>query len=433
MLQIIEIMLLSVGLLVIASFIMGVVFDRVRNERWRQLLVGLTGGVFAATVITLAVNVSGLITDGRNVLLFVTGLFAGPWGALLALPLPMAVRADIGGPAASVGLGAMVSSYAIGAAVHVVHKLMRRRIDRLSVLCLAALSPLILLWFFVPMDYVPRDQLAHVFWTLAIYLPLGTLIFGWLVTNEQTRSKMRRDERVQRSFLDEADFVDRNMFRRQLDHSYSMCARYGSHYAFLMIAIDQAGETEKILGEQGWQKTRRELARTVRSSVRDCDVASALADDRFAVLLPFVTSATARSVAERIQVAVAAAMAHVGTRVTVSIGIADSAAASGPDDVEVAAEGALYLANARQPRGVIAPLVEAVEAAPSPVRSFPGAVDASRTSPSAAEIIPLKPEARLHPDVTVFGLNTQPPSETAADAVYLDRVREAGRSKSTAA
>jgi GGDEF domain-containing protein len=122
----------------------------------------------------------------------------------------------------------------------------------------------------------------------------------------------------------------------------------------------------------------------LRLSVRECDLCAAVDFDRFGVLLPYANLPLALPVAERIRARIGEAMAadELAGRVSVSVGLADAATTCGIVDVKAAAEGALYTANARAPRGAIGSAADSVES-DGLIRSFPGAVRNAPVTPHA--------------------------------------------------
>lgn len=372
-----------IGLFVVAAITLGVVFDKIAPGPWRNALVGLLCGVYAGLAMAMPLHLgNGFMIDGRSPYIIVAGLFGGPVGLAAALPIPLAVRIGAGGPAVLIGVAAILTAGAIGLIAHLVLRWSGRPLCRSAVAVTALAAPLTLLSIFVP-HLAPRPGMFDPFLLpLLVWTPFATLIFGLCVSNELTRSDSNRLERESERFERSTRLVSPAVLSRHLHHQFELHEFCGTPHAYMLIAIDDAAGLRSALGARAFAALREAVARQIRAKTRRLDVVAALDTDRFGVLLPQTDRAAARPIAIAIQGAVAA-LRPPGAPVTVSIGMADVANTSRAEDVEAAAEGALFLANAVTPRGAIGP-VDLIETTGPLVRSFPGAAPPLGARPPAA-------------------------------------------------
>ncbi|MBJ3777521.1 GGDEF domain-containing protein [Acuticoccus mangrovi] len=346
-------LILMSGFALVAPIALGALSDHLAGERLRKAAIGVAYGLAVAAVMSSPLSSSGgPAIAAHGPLLLVAGLFGGPLGALAALALPFAMVTAAGGAAMPAALASVVVPAGIGVAVHEVHRYTKRPLQRSSVISLAGLAPLCLLCLLVPTrGELPPTSLP----ALLAWLPLGTMVFGLLTLAELARSDALRAQIAEEAAETTMRMMSHAVFRQHLEHHWLLHERYGSPYAYLLVSIDEGANLRNRLGERRWQDVRHHVGRDVRKAVRDSDVCTAIDFDRFAVLLPHCSAVAARTVAERIRANVARSFGggRHGEAVSVSIGIADVGRTSRPDDLETAAEGALFLANAQTPRSAI--------------------------------------------------------------------------------
>lgn len=100
--------------------------------------------------------------------------------------------------------------------------------------------------------------------------------------------------------------------------------RYRRDLALLLLDVDQFKRVNDSLGHPAGDRILVWVARVLRSSIRDTDVAARYGGDEFAVILPEASHDGGRAVGERIRAAVQAMDIPAGgqPRVTVSVGVA---------------------------------------------------------------------------------------------------------------
>lgn len=119
---------------------------------------------------------------------------------------------------------------------------------------------------------------------------------------------------------------NRGHWEEELKREFARHKRYGSMAALLMFDIDHFKTINDTYGHQAGDRVIQNLAELVSRSIRDSDLAGRYGGEEFAVLLPDVTSAGARLLAERLRRKVEASeVVHEGQviRYTISVGVAD--------------------------------------------------------------------------------------------------------------
>lgn len=140
---------------------------------------------------------------------------------------------------------------------------------------------------------------------------------------------------------------NRRRFDEKLAEIFQLYKRSQRGYALLLLDVDHFKRVNDTHGHLVGDEVLRQLARIIGDNVRATDCVARYGGEEFVVLLPETPeTAAARTVAEKIRLAVeAAAFAGVGT-LTVSVGL--SAAAAGdasPEAIVQRADTALYQAK----------------------------------------------------------------------------------------
>lgn len=133
--------------------------------------------------------------------------------------------------------------------------------------------------------------------------------------------------------------------RRRLDRDMAAYSD-GQQVAYVMVDVDHFKNFNDVNGHAAGDEALRQVAKALSVSVRPVDVVYRYGGEEFCVLLPGATTAEAMTVAERARAAVEALDVPGGEnqpagRVTISVGVADTTAAS-IDDLIERADGALY-------------------------------------------------------------------------------------------
>jgi diguanylate cyclase (GGDEF)-like protein len=117
---------------------------------------------------------------------------------------------------------------------------------------------------------------------------------------------------------------NRSFFSKLLEQNAAEATRYARELAVLFIDLDRFKQINDTLGHEAGDDLLREVARRLRSCLRQSDVVARLGGDEFVVLLPNLAEHRyATTVAEKILAAIAQPFLLLGQefRVTASIGI----------------------------------------------------------------------------------------------------------------
>ena len=158
--------------------------------------------------------------------------------------------------------------------------------------------------------------------------------------------------RLVRSGLTDAltGWHNRRYLQTRLHEELARSQRDKSALTCLMIDVDHFKKINDRYGHVIGDEILRHLAQCIETEVRDSDVSARFGGEEFVVLLPRTGIAAGRLLAERMRRAVLAKsfeLSGVGERlaVTVSIGVAEHWPSPGTDDLKVAGERLIALAD----------------------------------------------------------------------------------------
>ena len=115
-------------------------------------------------------------------------------------------------------------------------------------------------------------------------------------------------------------------FQLLLDQEIQRSQRYSKHFALIMIDIDNFKKFNDTYGHQLGDEVLRSVARAIRKTSRDSDIAARYGGEEMAIILPETNARDAMAAAERIRAAVASTeVPHLEEklRVTISLGVAE--------------------------------------------------------------------------------------------------------------
>lgn len=140
--------------------------------------------------------------------------------------------------------------------------------------------------------------------------------------------------------------------RRAFDENLAACmAQWRDQrlpVSLLLIDVDRFKQLNDQHGHPAGDAALEWLAKKVRQTVRESDLAARYGGEEFAVILPAVDAAEAVKLAERLREAIAAEpLVHSGKaiRLTASIGVATAMAHDSPTAITLRADHALYAAK----------------------------------------------------------------------------------------
>ena len=162
---------------------------------------------------------------------------------------------------------------------------------------------------------------------------------------------------VNRARLVRSGFTDvltgwhnRRYLEMRLHEELARCRREQTPLTCLMIDADHFKSVNDRFGHLVGDEVLRQLAQCIGGEVRGSDVSARFGGEEFVVLLPGTGAETGFRLAERIRAAVAAEpfeiqQGNLTLPLTVSIGVAEHAPAPGEQDLKVAGERLLALAD----------------------------------------------------------------------------------------
>jgi diguanylate cyclase (GGDEF)-like protein len=186
------------------------------------------------------------------------------------------------------------------------------------------------------------EQLAPAYRRIRLYLWLaaaGNVVLvlviaalgrlSWRLAESQRRESVANIAHAERvEYLAYHDkltaLANRSLFSRLLDQSIHQARRYERKFALLFLDLDRFKQINDTLGHEAGDQVLQEVARKLRTCLRDSDTVARLGGDEFVVLLPELAEVKfAATVAQKILSAVARPFRLVGNEfsVTVSIGI----------------------------------------------------------------------------------------------------------------
>jgi len=140
-----------------------------------------------------------------------------------------------------------------------------------------------------------------------------------------TERKKHEDEVQHLAFYDQlTELPNRTLLQNRLNHAIIRCKRNGTRGAVLFLDLDRFKNINDSLGHQAGDHVLVEVARRLRSAVRDSDTVARLGGDEFIVLLEgFDHPDNIHSVIHRILLAMSQDIVHLGFTfsITCSIGI----------------------------------------------------------------------------------------------------------------
>lgn len=200
----------NIALLLALTFLYGFFTQKMPRfpQKWDSVLLGGMFGIAALVGMMTPINItSGVIIDGRVIMVGLASVFGGPIAALMA-SFPVCVyRAYLGGVGVAPGIGAIITAVMIGCFAH--HFLLKRNLRLtpsklfLLGLCFAFGG---MLWAFA----LPQEMAWPAFKSYAfpvfIWYPLGTFLLGTLFLKEKDRIKAEKE--LQESDRIKTDFIN---------------------------------------------------------------------------------------------------------------------------------------------------------------------------------------------------------------------------------
>lgn len=155
--------------------------------------------------------------------------------------------------------------------------------------------------------------------------------------NVTDRKKSEDDRRrlIERlEFLSMTDgltgLLNRRALTEQLEYEIDRARRYGSELSVILVDLDNLKDINDTHGHLAGDTTLQLLSATMRSSLRNVDIAGRYGGDEFLVIVPQTSSEGARSIAEKIRTGAERAEVRIDGGVRTSISVSIGVASLGP-------------------------------------------------------------------------------------------------------
>ncbi len=170
-----------------------------------------------------------------------------------------------------------------------------------------------------------------------------------LLTLQESLLETQEKLRYQATHDDLTGLWNRPTVRKQLDAELSRAKRGARPVAVLLADVDHFKKVNDTHGHSAGDVVLREAALRMRSALRAYDSIGRYGGEEFLIVLPDCTTELAMMVAERARAAVAAPvrLGEVDLPLSISLGVASTAAVAAESDALIrAADQALYRAKA---------------------------------------------------------------------------------------
>jgi diguanylate cyclase (GGDEF)-like protein len=138
---------------------------------------------------------------------------------------------------------------------------------------------------------------------------------------------------------------NRRSFTRRLAEEVHRAARYGQHFALVVLDVDGFKSLNDRHGHLAGDTALEAIGDVLRNTLRRSDSAFRLGGDEFALILEESSAGEARRVVERVGEGIAAIDAGADHRLCASFGVAIADGAPDPDALLRAADAAMYEAK----------------------------------------------------------------------------------------
>lgn len=183
----------------------------------------------------------------------------------------------------------------------------------------------------------------------------GQLCRTFAVGRDITASKLTEQELLHRAQHDAlTGLANRACFDQALDAALLRAARSGGSVALLLIDLDGFKAVNDGLGHQAGDAVLVAVAQRLRTAQRQVDLVARLGGDEFGCLVEGATAIALKTIAERIQSAIAAPIQLHTTEVGIGCSIGIATWQGGADDARSLfdhADKAMYAVKAQGKRG----------------------------------------------------------------------------------
>ena len=168
-------------------------------QRFHPIAIGLLFAIGAVLAIALRIEVApGVFVDGRNIMTSLVVVFGGPLAAAITLAITILYRLWVGGSGALSGIVAATASVALGFAFCALQKRYKFRTRAWSLLVLGIAVVLAgALCFALLNPAQSGESVVALLVPLLLVSPLGTVILGLALQNENEHARLQAELREQ--------------------------------------------------------------------------------------------------------------------------------------------------------------------------------------------------------------------------------------------
>ncbi|MGD8293114.1 MAG: GGDEF domain-containing protein, partial [Desulfobacterales bacterium] len=120
------------------------------------------------------------------------------------------------------------------------------------------------------------------------------------------------------------DLYNHRYFQDSLDHELSRAQRYKKPFSLIMVDLDHFKKINDQYGHPVGDIVLKEVSKTIKKTIRDCDIAARYGGEEFAIILPETELKGVSMVAERLRKSVEALEIEINDdciEATISVGV----------------------------------------------------------------------------------------------------------------
>lgn len=247
------------------------------------LLFGLAGVIGMLTPVQYG---NGVIFDGRSIILFVAGMFGGPFVAALSATIIGAYRIWLGGAGVYVGVVVTVVSALIGVAFYYYRKSVGGSLKVLPLLGAGLLVHVVMLLLFLLLPggigiWIDK-QLGP---TIILFYPVATMLLC-LLFQDYEEKKHSRGELHRLAYYDPlTGLPNRSLQIEYLNHALEECKGTGAKGALILLNLDRFKTLNEARGHAVGDILLCSIADRLRPLVEADSMLARMSADEFAVLV----------------------------------------------------------------------------------------------------------------------------------------------------
>jgi PAS domain S-box-containing protein len=215
------------------------------NPKSKSIFIGIGFGLIGIAIMLTPVEIlPGIPVDARLIPVSVAGLFGGPGAAILACGIVAAIEFGMAGPEMVSGMVTIVAAGALGGIASKVWVEQTKRFNALQYFGIGVAVFVLTVCSFLAL---PNDRMAWTISTIAIpaaiFIPLGTMLLGILMSAEYKRAdadaELRRHEAQFREVIENSPAA---VYLKDPDGRYRMINQEYLN-RFQLVAKDVIGNT----------------------------------------------------------------------------------------------------------------------------------------------------------------------------------------------